>query len=64
MNTEQNRKGTEGKRPRFLKGMYRRTREGCQGTNSGKTKQNQTDKEVGGSNITQLSYSLCKGKSK
>ena len=28
MNTEKNRKGTEGEKPRFLKGMYRRTREG------------------------------------
>lgn len=30
MNTEQNRNETDGKRPRFLKGIYRRTREGVE----------------------------------
>lgn len=30
MNTEQNGKETDGKIPRFLKGIYRRTREGVE----------------------------------
>ena len=30
MNTGQNRKETDWKRPRFLKGIYRRTKEGVQ----------------------------------
>ena len=60
MNTEQNRKETDGKIPRFLKGIYRRTREGVEVLIV--EKQNKTDKQVEKSNITQSAYSFHKGK--
>lgn len=53
MNTEQNRKETDGKRPKISKGNIQQNKGGCPGINSGKrNKQNQTDKQVEKSNIT------------
>ena len=52
MNTEQNREGNRWEKTKISKGNIQQNKGGCPGINSGKTKQNQTDKQVEKSNIT------------